>query len=96
MNRRYPLGDQIVVTATFVDPRTNQPTNPSAVVLRIRDPLNVETRPTVTNVALGTYSAIVTPTSSGIWHSRWEGTGAVMAAIENKFEVEPSAFAGAS
>ncbi len=95
MQRRYPLGDQIVLTATFVNPRNNQPVSPSTVALRVRDPNNVEQRPVVQAVGVGQFTAVLTPTLAGVWRTRWEGGAPVNAAIEHEFEVTPSGFSGA-
>ena len=93
MIRTYPIGDQILATATFLDMLTGIPRNPSNVVLRLRDPNGVEqSANNVTNPGVGTYMSAFTPTVAGNWTLRWEGTGVVVAAIENDFEVRPSKF----
>ena len=92
MNRLYPIGDPITLTVSFTNPATGLPINPSAVLLRLLDPNKLESRPVVSNTGVGLFTATFSPTVSGFWHARWEATGNVMAAIENQFEVTPSAF----
>ncbi len=96
MTRTFPLGDEIQATATFTSRTTGVASNPTTVVFRLRDPNGVESVvPTVTNPRVGYYMATFTPNWPGIWHSRWEGTGLVQAAIESQFEVRPSVFSNA-
>ena len=72
------------------------PTNPDKVVLRVKDPSGTEAMiSAVSNPKIGTYMALFAPNMPGIWYLRWEGTGLVQAAIENQFEVRPSAFSNA-
>lgn len=90
--KSYPLGTQLVLATTFLDPTSRQPVNPTTVVLELRDPLGTVTTPGVSNASTGVYKALVTPAIAGIWSVRWAGTGAVTAATEDRFEVKPSAF----
>ena len=88
----YFVGTAVVLTATFTTP-TKSPVDPTTVRLRVKDPTGVETDYTSpTYVSVGIYTQQITPNLTGIWSYRWEGTGAVVASSESKFEVKPTAF----
>lgn len=93
MQRSYPLGDEVAATATFINTLTGVPTNPTNVVFSLRDPDGIVTTPgNISNPRVGVYMCPFTPGKPGWWTLRWKATGAVNAAIENRFEVTPSAF----
>lgn len=90
--KSFQLGNQLVLATTFTDPITGLATNPTTVVLELRDPLGVVTTPGVSNSSAGVYKSLVTPDTPGIWVARWKGTGAVVASTESRFEIRPSSF----
>jgi hypothetical protein len=90
-------GDLVRLTVTFTD-TTGAPADPTAVRLYIKTPGGV-----LTTLVYGTDSAVVREetgvyhydllcTMPGDWPVRWEGTGAVTAAVEGSVPVGPSAF----
>ena len=73
------------------------PVDPTTIVLRVTDPSGVETDYTygpsnIIRVGTGNYSMALEVLLNGPWTYRWEGTGAVVAANENRFLVQESAF----
>lgn len=90
--KSYPLGSQLVLGTTFLDAVSNQPADPTTVVLEMKDPDGNVTMPSVGHSGVGLFKAVVTPSMAGIWTSRWSGTGAVVAVTEQKFEIRPSSF----
>lgn len=86
----YDIGDVVVLTATFAVDGT--PTNPSTIACQVKDPNGTETTPTPTNPSSGVYEVEVEPTTAGLWHYRFAGTGGAKAAEEHAFEVRRSAF----
>lgn len=88
----YDKGDTIRVTCTFKN-SAGVDTDPTAVVARVQDPAGVETTPTVTKSATGIYYIDVTPSLSGTYYYRFEGTGALVAASpDGHFNVKASEF----
>lgn len=90
--KSYPLGGQIVLATTFIDAASGQPANPTTVVLDLLDPNGIVTTPAISNSSVGVYKATVIPATAGVWTCRWQGTGAVTASHEFRFEIRPSAF----
>ena len=90
--KSYPLGTQLVLGTNFVDAVSQQPADPTTVVLELMDPTGAVTTPGVTHPGVGLFKALVTPSMAGIWTARWVGTGAVVASTEHRFEIRPSAF----
>lgn len=93
----YPIGTAIVLPVTFEDAVTAAPGDPTSVLLRVMDPIGTEVDYTValgnvSHPATGTYQATIAPRIPGIWRYRWEGKGAIVAASEGRFEVQPSLF----
>lgn len=91
--KSYTLGGQLIFATTFIDPTTGDPTDPTAVTLELLDPAGTVHTVATSHPGVGLFKALYTPTISGVWTCRWEGTGAVVAASEYRFEVRPSAFA---
>lgn len=73
-------------------------TDPTAVVLRVKQPNGTTTDyhwPTpadLTRVAAGDFKKSLIPAvgSAGIWEAQWTGTGAVAAVAKRRFRVFPS------
>lgn len=92
----YPAGNQIVLTSTFTIAATGAVANPTAVKVRVTDPLGSETDYTggqLSNPSTGVFTVTITVTTPGVWNYRAEGTGAVFAAQEGQFVVRRSPFA---
>jgi hypothetical protein len=72
--------------------------DPTVVTLKVRDPVGAETTyvysaSAIVRDSVGKYHFDLGPlVLAGIWHYRWIGAGAVVAAAENRFAVKPSAF----
>lgn len=93
----YGFGNALNFVATFYERRTKKQVNPGSVVLRLWQPGGEEINPTPTNPAMGTFQVVnFVPTLAGVWKYRWEGTGDVIAAREEFFEVRPSQFQDAA
>ena len=90
--KSYPLGTQLVLGTTFVDAITQVPADPTTVTLEVMDPTGTVTMPSYTHPGTGLFKSLFTPSMAGVWTTRWEGTGAVVAATEHKFEIRASAF----
>lgn len=64
------------------------PTNPTTVVATLLAGSGAITTPTPTNPSTGVFAlAIDTTPANGEWTLLWEGTGAVQAAVEDRFIV---------
>lgn len=93
----YPIGTKITVSVTFKDNATLVVGDPTKVLLRVTAPTGTEVDytlalSTLSHPATGVYQATITPRIPGVWAYRWEGTGAIVAASEGRFEVRPSLF----
>ena len=95
----YVLGDIVVLSVAFRDPTTNALTDPPGVNVLILLPnvrpalefvfgVDVE----VVNDAIGLYHMNYTTAREGLHRYRWEGTGAIGAAVEGSFIVCDSPF----
>lgn len=90
----YDIGDLIKLTATFKN-SGGTPTDPTTITLRVTDPVATTSVYTyalaqVTKESAGVYSKSITPASSGYWHYRWEGTGAVEQVEQGLFFIKVS------
>lgn len=91
----YVLGNVVLLTSPSFATPAGVLTDPTTTTLKVRDPTGVETDytgVTLTHVSTGVFSYVLTPAISGMWHYRWKGVGAVVAANEQSFEVRPSDF----
>ena len=97
MASNYDVGDLVRVSLPFTD-AIGAAADPTTVRGRFRDPSGA-----VTTYLFGTDSELVkdstgnyhfelSPTASGEWRYRGEGTGAVQAAAEARFIVRATAF----
>jgi len=92
----YDIGDRVRLSATFSLNAVN--TDPTTVIVKVRTPRGLETKYTyitdsaVVKDAVGKYHVDVDITESGYWYQRWQGTGAVVAAEEQSFQVNVSKF----
>jgi len=94
----YLPGNAVTLQGVFTNALTGALADPTVVTCRTRDPARtavVYAGVAVTRVSLGVYSVTINPVLPGIWYYRFEGTGAVIAATEYKFEVKPSVFTAA-
>ena len=92
----YPFGTLVLLSSAFTD-ADDVPVDPTLVTLYVRGSDGVKiTYPSdaLTKVSTGVYTRQVIPEFAGVWRYRFEGTGAAIAAGENKFEVKPSDFGG--
>ena len=90
----YEPGNAVILQGVFTD-LTGNPVNPTTVICRTRDPayaLVTYSGSSVTQVGVGIYEVTITPALPGVWYYRFEGTGAVIAGGEFKFEIKPSIF----
>jgi hypothetical protein len=94
----FEQGTLIRSTATFTN-AAGANTDPTTVTVRYRVGTDtVTTKVYVTDAAVIKsatgifYIDLAVGALDGTWHVRWEGTGAVVAAVEASFSVKPSQF----
>lgn len=91
----YDIGDTVRVTVTFTN-SAGTATDPSAVTLSVKDPKGTKTTYTygsssMVKSATGIYYYDLTATLPGSYKYVWKGTGALVVAEENRFEVRRQA-----
>jgi hypothetical protein len=91
------LGTMITLAVTWRVPATaaGTLTDPTTVVLKVRDPAGVTTTYTypaapIVKDAAGSYHADYVPAVAGTYVWRWEGVGVAHAAAEGVVRVAPS------
>jgi len=94
MTNFYDAGDVVRLTANFTD-ISNNPADPTAVVLRVKQPdttVTVFNYPggTIVRDGTGAYHYDLSITESGDHYYRFEASGAVQTAAENLFHVRRS------
>jgi len=94
MASTYDKGDLLRLTGTFTNV-SGTATDPTTVTLKIKAPGTALATYTyalsqVTKSTTGVYYKDISLATVGIWHYRWEGTGAVESATEGWFEVRES------
>ena len=87
----YDVGDGVRAIATFKN-LSGVVADPPAVTFQLKDPAGTITTPAVTQASTGVYRADFTLSTEGFWYLRFVGTGAVIAAYEQKIKVRPSEF----
>ena len=91
--KSYEIGNRVTLSAVFKSEVTGTFTDPTTVVVRVRDPIGVETTPTpIIHEGTGLYNITIDPEVPGIWVYRWEGAGAVVAVDERRFEIRGTVF----
>ena len=98
MSRLFP-GDVVRVKATFLDPKTSAPIDPTSVTLKVRAPTAGGTQsytfgvsPDVVKDGVGRYSVKLSLPTAGRWEWRWETSGVDAAAEEGRLIVLDSQF----
>ena len=81
----YYVGQLVHVTAVFT--LSGTATDPSAVVVSVKDPNGTMTTPTATKDSTGNYHVDVSAIVAGRYFVRFAGTGVVQAAAEQEFDV---------
>lgn len=85
------LGNLVTMTASFTV--SDVATDPTVVTLRYRRRGAAETTviytsgSIITKTAVGQYTALIDPDSTGQWRYRWEGTAPAKGASEGAFTV---------
>jgi hypothetical protein len=87
-HRTYDVGDEVVLEATFKDPKTKALVEPTTVKCTVIDGKNQSSTYTAAN-SKGTYSVAVDANHKGTWRYRFVATGGFKAAAESWFEVRP-------
>ena len=94
----FDIGDQVKVTATFVD-FAGVLTTPTAVKFQVEQADGTETSytqaaPEVANPSTGVWTLLITLTANdpGRWYVRTRGTAFLLAADEDWFDVKRSVF----
>ncbi len=97
MTCTYDIGDLIRLSVTFEN-LSNALVDPTSVVLKIKLPsgsISTLTYPAdaaIERASEGVYQSDVEITEAGTWSYRFQGTGAVKAAVESYFYVRTSSF----
>ena len=92
----YDVGDQVTSSIEFRQGAALA--DPTTITCKVEEPDGTETPyvyptdPEVIKDAVGKYHLDITVNAEGTWTHRWEGTGAVVAAAEQRFVVRDSAF----
>jgi hypothetical protein len=94
----YDKGEGVYVRASFTNPSTGDPLDPTVVTLRVLRPSDPPGSPTVTvyptapvvKVSTGNYEALLVADETGLWQYRWEGENAAPAIHEGTFLVRRS------
>lgn len=84
------IGNERILTATFVNAKTNLNQKPGAVVCTVKKPDGTTVTPAITDNNDGSYSATVLADVPGPWYYRWEGSAGLVAAGEGFFNVYES------
>ena len=92
---QYDLGDEVIVTGTFVDQDDDDaPVDPDTVTLYVKDPAGTVTTheyggsgSDITRESEGIYTMPIDANQPGWWYYRWVATGEGQSAEEKSFEV---------
>jgi hypothetical protein len=93
----YDIGDLVRVSVTFTN-MSEAVVDPTGITLKYKTPGGVITTLTYpTDAALvrdstGVYHADIDATEAGTWEYRFQGTGAVKAAVEGLFNIRSTSF----
>lgn len=99
MTNTYDIGDLARMSAAFTLVSNGTAANPTAVTCKVRKPdgstvtLVYGTDAALIKDSTGNYHADIATDQFGRWYYRFEGTGAVIAAGDNEFDVRQNAFA---
>jgi hypothetical protein len=91
----YFQGSSVRVTATFEN-NAQVPTDPTTITAKIKTPAGVTTAyvygvdSQLVKDSTGIYHIDVSANAAGIWSYRFEGTGSVLAASQDQFNVVAS------
>ena len=94
----YLIGNAARASVRFINATTGAATDPTTVVLRVKDPVLTVTVYTygvdaiLVKDSVGNYHLDIPLNSAGVWRYRWEGTGTNQAAAESQFTVTASTF----
>lgn len=89
----YDIGDKVTLTATFRN-RAEALVDPSEIACRIKRPdgtVTVLAIGDLTRLSLGVWERDVVVDQAGVWHYRFEATGNIQTAGEERFRVRESA-----
>lgn len=89
----FDIGDRKLIRATFRDD-TDTLADPTDVDCRVLQPdgTELDPAPTMASTSTGIWETAVTFDDDGIWQIRVEGTGDVVAAVEERVRVSKSDF----
>jgi hypothetical protein len=89
----HTLGNQIIVSVSFVDADSGDPADPTTVILKMRATGGAEQEyvhgvdSEIINDGVGEYHATIEPDREGLWRWYWIATGTIVAATEGSFRV---------
>lgn len=90
----YQIDVLIQLTGSFTD-LTGAPADPTNIFCYVVDPSGLTTTYSggqITRDAAGIYHVNITPTISGFWRYKWQGTGSLITTSpDTSFYVQPSA-----
>lgn len=93
----YEIDTAIELQGVFLNALTGVYADPTAINLLVLDPTGVSTTytwpsATIVRDSIGHFHQIITPSKSGIWTYKWQGTGAVVATSpDTTFTINASA-----
>lgn len=92
----YEIDTAIELQGVFLNALTGVYTDPTAITLFVLDPSGVTTPytfpGTIVRDSIGHFHQIITPSKSGLWTYKWQGTGAAVATSpDTTFTINSSA-----
>lgn len=92
---KYEIDTELELKGVFLDALANVPIDPTSVFLYVKDPTGTITTYSgaqITRDNTGRYHLTLTPSISGLWVYKWQGTGvAVATSPDTTFTINPSA-----
>lgn len=97
MANHYAVGSLVRASVFFTD-LNGAATDPTTITAKYQNPAGQETSktyvtdPEVVKDSTGRYHIDITVATAGTWYYRWNGTGAVVAAVEKSFIADSTEF----
>lgn len=85
--KTYDVGDVVLMRTTCIDPDTEKPAEPEAVVCTVNSPAGTISTLEVINEGHGRYSAQIKVTEPGLWKYAFDATGKYEGVEERDFKV---------
>ena len=91
MSTSYPVGNGVRLTATFTN-LAGMVGDPTTVLFKSKSPHGTIVQSAPTRAATGIYYIDLVLSMPGTWAYRWEGTGAIVAALDGRITASSSPF----